>query len=57
MLRIGPDFVELVNDDVPIDEEMRMRDSNIELEEEDADDPYLGVEALGPYTDNDTEDA
>ncbi|PHU30473.1 hypothetical protein BC332_02566 [Capsicum chinense] len=38
MLRIGLDFVEMVDDDIPTDEEHRYRDSNIESNEEDQSD-------------------
>ncbi|KAF3626155.1 hypothetical protein FXO38_29430 [Capsicum annuum] len=38
MLRIGPDFVESVDDDVPTDEEHRYRDSDMKSDEEDQSD-------------------
>ncbi|PHU17270.1 hypothetical protein BC332_12965 [Capsicum chinense] len=38
MLRIGPDFVESVDDDVPTDEEHRYRDSDMKSNEEDQSD-------------------
>ncbi|KAF3645858.1 hypothetical protein FXO37_20754 [Capsicum annuum] len=44
MLRIGTDFIELVDDDVPTEEELRMCNLNIESDEmEYTDDPDLGA--------------
>ncbi|PHU17445.1 hypothetical protein BC332_13140 [Capsicum chinense] len=38
MLRIGPNFVEPIDDDIPTDEEHRYRDSDVESDEEDQSD-------------------
>lgn len=43
---------------MPTEEEMRMYDSNMELDEnKDADDPNFRVSTLGPKTDDDMDDA
>ncbi|MCE2055167.1 hypothetical protein HAX54_042090 [Datura stramonium] len=44
--RIGPAFVEPVDDDVPTDEERRREDSNIESDNDEADEYDLGERPL-----------
>lgn len=57
MLSIGPNFIEPIKDDVPTDEEHRLRDSDLESDEkEEADNPDLGVKVYGPESDDDDVD-
>lgn len=58
LLQIGPDFVKPVDNDVPIDEEQKMRDFDINSEENKEDtDLDLGAEAYGPDVDDDINEA
>lgn len=58
MLWIRVDFRYPIYDDIPTDEELFIRDSIMELDEEnDPDDPDLGAEAYVLETDDDIDDA
>lgn len=46
LLRIGPEFVEPINDDVPTDKERQLRDFDIESKDEDH--PDIEAEEHGP---------
>lgn len=58
MLRIIPNFLEPVDDDIPIEEERRLHDSEDELEDDDDgnDDPNLGAEAYSPESGDDMDE-
>ena len=48
LCRVGPAFVEPVDDDVPTDEETRREDSDVESDEDDGGDSDMGDEAAAP---------